>query len=247
MQVTQGLMQMHNNAYIFDVDGTLTRSRQFMDAEFKAFFLEFASANHCYIATGSDYSKTLEQLGKDVMHAVVRSYNCSGNSVWEKGKSVYTAEWKLQDNVRKFLEDAVENSHWKIKTGTHIEQRPGMVNFSVLGRGATPDQRALYVDYDTDEGERSTIAAAFNKKFNETGIIAQVAGETGLDITIIGKDKRQLISDFDDVNVLFFGDMMQVGGNDEPLANAIKERSNPNDGAIWVKDWEHTFSILKDI
>tara|TARA_B110000902_G_scaffold266657_1_gene355338 strand:+ start:1397 stop:2119 length:723 start_codon:yes stop_codon:yes gene_type:complete len=240
-------MQMRSNAYIFDVDGTLTPSRQFMDAEFKAFFLEFASANHCYIATGSDYSKSLEQLGEEVMHAVVRSYNCSGNSVWEKGKSVYTAEWKLQDNVRKFLEDAVENSHWKIRTGTHIEQRPGMVNFSVLGRGATPDQRALYVDYDTDEGERSTIAAAFNKKFNETGIIAQVAGETGLDITITGKDKRQIISDFDDVNVLFFGDMMQPGGNDEPLANAIKERSNPNDGAIWVKDWEHTFSILKDI
>ena len=241
-------MNSYDTAYVFDVDGTLTPSRQQMDAEFKAFFLEFASANQCYIATGSDYSKTLEQLGEEVMHAIMGSYNCSGNSVWEKGKSVYTAEWKLQDNVRKFLEDAVESSHWKIRTGTHIEQRPGMVNFSVLGRGATPAQRALYVDYDTDEGERSAIATAFNKKFNETGIIAQVAGETGLDITIIGKDKRQIISDFAHyANVLFFGDMMQPGGNDEPLANAIKERNNPNDGAIWVKDWKHTFSILKDI
>jgi hypothetical protein len=41
--------------------------------------------------------------------------------------------------------------------------------------------------------------------------------------------------------------MMQPGGNDEPLAKTIASRGNENDGSIWVKDWKHTWDILKDI
>lgn len=234
-------------AYIFDVDGTLTLSRTLMDPEFKEFFLKFITDNDCYIVTGSDYSKTLEQLGEDVMHNVKRSYNCSGNSIWENGLEVERNNWVLGNEERDFLSQELFRSKFDIRTGTHIEDRPGMVNFSVLGRGATTEQRVVYETYDKETHERKTIAALFNQKFYTNGVSAQVAGATGLDIAPVGKDKRQVIDDFDDVNVLFFGDMMQPGGNDEPLATAIQKRNNPQDGSIWVKDWEHTFSILKDL
>ena len=65
------------NKFIFDVDGTLTPSRGRIDSEFEKWFIEFASNNEVYLATGSDYDKTLEQLGEDVMMAVTRSYNLS--------------------------------------------------------------------------------------------------------------------------------------------------------------------------
>ncbi len=53
---------MNNVRYIFDVDGTLTLSRQKIDPEFKKFLLDFSSKNDVYLVTGSDRDKTVEQL-----------------------------------------------------------------------------------------------------------------------------------------------------------------------------------------
>jgi len=231
--------------YIFDVDGTLTLSRTLIDPEFKEFFLKFITDNDCYIVTGSDYSKTLEQLGEEIMHKVKRSYNCSGNSIWENGIEVERNNWVLGNEARDFLSQELFRSKFDIRTGTHIEDRPGMVNFSVVGRGATTEQRAVYEAYDTAHNERKTIAALFNQKFYTSGISAKVAGATGLDIAPIGKDKGQILADFDDVPVYFFGDMMQPGGNDEPLGNAIYNRNNEDDDVILVQDWKDTWNKLK--
>lgn len=238
---------MPNDVYLFDVDGTLTVSRTLIDPEFKKFFLNFIDNNEVCIVTGSDYAKTLEQLGKEIMHSIKRSYQCSGNSVWEKGIEVDYNNWKLGNEERDFLLDKLFKSKFPIRTGTHLDDRPGLVNFSVLGRGATPEQRAEYVTWDKEHNERERIAGLFNNRYGHKGIKAQVAGETGLDIVQDGCDKGQVLNDFDDCNVIFFGDMMQPGGNDEPLATAIASRGNDNDGSIWVKDWKHTWDILKDL
>lgn len=238
---------MPNNVYLFDVDGTLTVSRKVIDPEFKKFFLTFIDNNEVYLVTGSDYPKTVEQLGEEIMNNVVRSYQCSGNSLWEKGKEVSRNKWVLGDEERSFLLNELAMSKFPIRTGTHLEDRPGMANFTVLGRGATPEQREEYVKYNNEHKERERIADLFNSKFSVNGVKAQVAGETGLDIVQEGCDKSQVIKDFDDCSVIFFGDMMQPGGNDEPLATAISKRGNDNDGWICVKDWKHTWDILKDL
>lgn len=238
---------MLNDVYLFDVDGTLTVSRSEIDPEFEKFFLNFIDNNEVYVVTGSDYSKTLEQLGEQIMHGIKRSYQCSGNSVWEKGIEVYHNEWKLGNEERDYLLHELFESKFPIRTGTHLDDRPGLVNFSVLGRGANSEQRAEYVTWDKQNNERERIANLFNSKYGHKGIKAQVAGETGLDIVQNGRDKGQVLNDFDDYNVTFFGDMMQPGGNDEPLATAIASRGNDNDGSIWVKDWKHTWDILKDL
>ena len=60
--------------FIFDVDGTLSDSRQLMDPEFKAWFLEFMSREKVWLVTGSDYEKTLEQLGPEICEHVVTCY-----------------------------------------------------------------------------------------------------------------------------------------------------------------------------
>ena len=49
--------------YIFDVDGTLTASRSKIDPEFAEWFEHFATHDACYLVTGSDRKKTLEQIG----------------------------------------------------------------------------------------------------------------------------------------------------------------------------------------
>jgi phosphomannomutase len=68
-------------AYVFDVDGTLTPSRVRMNEEFRQEFLAFQETNNTYLVTGSDYPKTLEQVGEEVISKAKLVFNCCGNEV----------------------------------------------------------------------------------------------------------------------------------------------------------------------
>ena len=52
-----------NNKYIFDVDGTLTPSRQQIDHDFERYMLDFSDKEEVYLVTGSNREKTIEQIG----------------------------------------------------------------------------------------------------------------------------------------------------------------------------------------
>ena len=62
--------------YIFDVDGTLTPSRQKIDPNFLIFFNSFALINEVYLVTGSDRDKTIEQITHHLYCNCKRVYNC---------------------------------------------------------------------------------------------------------------------------------------------------------------------------
>ena len=231
-------------SFIFDIDGTLTPSRDKMDTNFKSWFLDFQKAYDTYLVTGSDRSKTIEQVGEQVYNSAKRVYNCSGSEVWEQDEQVHTSEWKLPMHVRWWLEKHLEASAFPVKTGLHIEERPGMVNFSIVGRNADRNQRKLYVAWDSERKERITISKTFERKFPE--IQAKVGGETGIDIFPKGSDKSQILRDFNLSNELyFFGDRMDDDGNDYPLSTAILEKQLGK--CYCVKDWKHTWKLLKDI
>ena len=236
-------MKKVKNKFIFDVDGTLTPSRQVIDERFAVWFKSFCQSNDVYLVTGSDRPKTLEQIGETIYNSCKRVYNCNGNDVWEKDVNVRSNDWILPEDAHEWLSIELTESDFNLRTGLHFEHRPGMVNFSVVGRNATKEQREKYVVYDSLTSEREIIARQFNALFPK--IKATVGGETGIDISPIGTDKAQIIKDFDDMNIYFFGDMMQPGGNDEPLKNAIIKRNNSNDKCYQVNGWEQTFSLLK--
>lgn len=231
-------------AYIFDVDGTLTPSRGMIDPNFHDWFLNFAILNAVYLVTGSDYPKTLEQLGEQVCTTVKRCYNCSGNSIWENGEEVYHNKFEITENQEKWLRAQLSISDWPVRTGNHLEFRPGLLNFSVVGRNANTEERAQYVKFDKVTLERERIAEKFNFCFS--GVQAQVAGETGLDIVYTGQDKGQIIKDFKEVPVSFYGDNMVEGGNDYSLKYEITKRNNESDMVYPVIDWKHTWKLLKE-
>lgn len=227
--------------YLFDVDGTLTDSRQKIDKDFEYYLINFFSYYDCSIVTGSDYSKTEEQLGTTLCNLADYSFNCSGNSVWQKGNQIYSSEWTLPENVRDYLEYELQQSGFEIKTGNHIEDRPGSVNFSIVGRNANFDERQYYRTYDIRFNERSIICNNINEKFKD--VSALVGGETGIDIFETDKDKRQVIDYFPNRTFCFFGDKTNPGGNDYPLANIL---SDYNTNCVFqVSNWQETEKILK--
>jgi phosphomannomutase len=124
--------------FIFDVDGTLTPSRQPICTSFLAFFSDFISDNDVYLVTGSDRQKTLEQVTPSIYNKCKRVYNCSGSDVYEGDENVYRSEWELPSDVERFLYDELDYSQFPMRNGNHIERRPGGVNFSILGRDKDP-------------------------------------------------------------------------------------------------------------
>ena len=230
--------------FIFDVDGTLTPSRQLMNQRFEDWFEGWAAQNTFYMVTGSDRGKTMAQVGPIVYNLAERVYQCSGNDVWEQDKNIYTGIIELPSHIREELEGWLDRSKFKPRTGNHIEQRPGLVNFSIVGRGATMENRYLYKGWDDDKSERQMIAEDLSNKFPDWNF--QVAGETGIDITPAGCDKSQILKDFDLVNddIYFFGDKTSKGGNDYEIGF---ELARNNHKVYNVKGWEDTWTILKGL
>lgn len=229
------------NKFIFDVDGTLTPSRGTIDQRFHDYFLQFCEDNPVILITGSDYAKTVEQLGIDICMAVEKVYNSSGNDVWSKGVNIKSSSWILPPEPRYWLETLLSVSKFGMRTGNHIEERPGSANFSIVGRNATKKQRETYIEWDRQKRERELISIEFNHKFKD--VEARIGGETGIDIYQKGHDKGQIVADFDPTDRLyFFGDRMEPGGNDFPLKQMIE--SNNRGMAYEVKGWSDTYERL---
>ena len=231
------------NKYIFDIDGTLTVSRAQIDPDFRVFMLSFALEHDVYLVTGSDRKKTIEQVGADLYNLSQRVYNCSGSDVYEGDKNVYRSEWELPREVERFLEDELAYSCFDIRNGNHIEHRPGGVNFSILGRDKNPFKgRAEYIKWDKERLEREDIADRIRNAF--PGLTVALGGQTGLDIGPAGSDKSQILRDFDnDDELVFYGDMMEEGENDYPLAIEVEKMGGR---AHKVDTWEDTWELLKE-
>jgi hypothetical protein len=154
---------------------------------------------------------------------------------------VDSSNWTLPADAKDWLLDRLSQSSFILRTGNHIEERTGTVNFSIVGRNATLKERMLYVQHDRLTNEREQIASEFNHMF--TTLDAKVGGETGIDIFLKGHDKRQIINDFNKTDkLIFFGDRMYSSGNDYPLKREIEFY---NRGVCYaVKDWRDTFERL---
>jgi len=228
--------------FIFDVDGTLTDSRQQIDLSFEVYMIKFCCKYDVYLVTGSDRAKTVEQVGLDIYNRSKRVYNCSGADVYEKDHNVYKSDWKPSRKLINFLSDELDFSTFPHKTGNHIEHRPGGINFSILGRGQdSMKYRKEYVKWDINTTERILMSDRIKSEFPDLNI--QIGGQTGLDIS--DSDKSQILRDFNSEDELvFFGDMMKEGQNDYPLATAVDKRGGTN---YTVSSWQETYKKLKDL
>jgi phosphomannomutase len=227
--------------FLFDVDGTLTPSRGRIDAEFEKWFIKFCKNNRVCLVTGSDYAKTEEQLGKDVLDCIDYSFNCSGNAIYCDHECVYESEWKCPDDLWLFLENELYRTHYDKKYGKHFEQRIGMLNFSIVGRNAVGTERTDYFEWDKISNERAILARKINERW--ANVQAAVGGETGIDIFERGCDKSQVLNYLKSGELMFFGDRIDPDGNDYSLAKAIVD--NKRGQCYNVRDWNHTWELLK--
>ena len=249
--------------FVFDIDGTLTPSREKMTSAMQKLFKDFARDNTVYLVTGSNIEKTMEQVPMDILTKCREIFCESGSDVYYYDsnaddqllgrESNYDKHWDCPVELRNALMNMLNDSNFPttMRTGNHIEIRKSMVNFSIIGRNATPAERYVYTLWDKDKNERAEFAELIQDIFPD--LTANVAGEIGIDIHPKGRDKSQIlpeIKQWPDGNepIVFFGDKTQKGGNDYPFAKAIQAMGeNELNHVYHVSDWKRTYEILNDI
>ena len=227
--------------YLFDIDGTLTPSREKIDDNFKHIFADWvlyqqSLNNKVFFVTGSDRDKTVEQVGVALWRLVDGSYQCCGKQLYKIGKLSKESKWKMSAYLHLDLMLAMEKSPWFGKARNNIEERIGMVNFTTLGRSATTQQRKAYHIWDNTVRERERIAKSLS--FAYPKLEFSVGGEISIDIYPKGKNKSQALKDMVGKTV-FFGDRCEPSGNDFPIYSKA-------DVSHHVSDWTETCEILRN-
>jgi len=246
-----------NKIYIFDIDGTLTPSRQKMTEEFAKFFDEWSSKNKYYLVTGSDLDKTKEQLPIAYVDRTEAIFPCCGNEMWKGDKQVYRKEFKPPQNLLTYLGEQLRFSDYPIRAGNHIEDRGTLLNFSIVGRDCSLQQRKDYYEYDKLTNERKTIAKYIRDTWKD--IDAVIGGQISIDIYPIGNDKSQIMKHITDniirevhpdiynvdTEFIFIGDGIDNKGNDYPLAELMNTKENCS--SYHTEGPEHTKQILESL
>ncbi len=150
--------------------------------------------------------------------------------------------------------------HPMVVLGKQITFRHSMVNVAPIGRPEGKLSEEAYknrdelVKYDKETGVRRKILAHLNDKLTrlreEKKLYISLGGETSFDIVIEGNDKSYAIDTllnegFEEL--VFFGDALFEGGNDEAILHYINKWPKDNDcpvQAIKVAGWKETVEHL---
>lgn len=228
------------NIYIFDMDGTITPARQPMEPDFARRFFPWVKSHIAYLAAGSNYEKIVEQIPGDAVGTGFSGiYSSMGNVFHQKGKEIYRNEIILKKELLQTLEKYRRNTEYKGKLySNYLELRPGMLNFSVLGRNCPFAERAKYNEWDNIHHEREAVVKEINKKFDEYD--ASLGGKISVDIVMKGGGKEQIAEKIRAMHpndkIIFLGDRTEKDGNDYKLAEALRQMENTEIIAVQSPD-----------
>ena len=241
--------------YLFDVDGTLTPPKQKAVQIFRRQFFEWLKDKEVYLVSGGSFKRLCEQLSPEVMDNIEGVFACMGNVYYRRKKDEerawfheYEHKFKPTKKLIADLDAAVAKSEYTTKTGNHHESRTGMINFSIVGRNATQEERNAYAAYDAEQKERQAIVEQLREKHPKCDFV--IGGAVSIDIFNKGRDKSQVIREHfkdlpQDVIIHFVGDRIEYPGNDYAIAEAVRKRAGGNIHP--VESWKDTQTLLKSI
>jgi phosphomannomutase len=209
---------------LFDVDGTLTPSRQIISDQMESFLGRAGQQATLGIVGGSDIDKIAEQMGGrssllERFHYVFSENGLvahkQGVLIHQQNIAAHLGEDKTQSLINfalRYMSELV----LPVKRGTFVEFRSGLINFCPVGRSCSQAQRDAFAAYDQAQGVRAAFKAALEKEFGDLGLRFVIGGQISIDAFPDGWDKRYCLQfveqDFDEIH--FFGDKTEPGGND---------------------------------
>ncbi|WP_026449630.1 HAD-IIB family hydrolase [Aequorivita capsosiphonis] len=237
---------------IFDLDGTLAKSKSAIDKEMAELFNNLLDVALVSIISGGDWpqfkKQVLSHLPKNAKLKKLTILPTCGTKFYQ-----YKNDWHElyeenfteaeRNQILDNLKSAIENANLDIKKtwGDQIEDRGSQITFSALGQKAPLEEKK---GWDPDFAKRKKIVEPLKKTLKEFSI--GMGGTTSIDIVKPGIDKaygiRKLeeILEIDIPEMLFIGDALFDGGNDHPARKTGVD-------CIQVRDPEETKTIIKTI
>ena len=235
---------------MFDLDDTLAPSKTAMSDEMVALFRDLLGTSLACIISGGQYgqfqSQVLDRLGDFPDKANLHLMPTNGTRYirWNDGawETVYAED--LSDDQKSRAMSVVEQGArelglWEERTwGPILEDRGSQVTFSALGQSAPVDAKAAW---DPDGRKKESLRAYAAERLPDLEV--RSGGSTSVDITAKGIDKaygaRRLmeILGLTTDDILFYGDRLDEGGNDRPVADLGID-------SVHVHGWEDTYAKL---
>ena len=234
--------------YLFDIDGTLTEPRSKMSSGFAKTFLSWMKDKSVFLVAGSNLEKVSEQVPAEVI-AECKGVFCSmANQFWSAKNLIYENEWAPDPHLTECLIGFQMYTKFPTRPklggrGKIIELRPGMLNFTTIGRNANTEERQRYYEWDVKNGERKNIVSQLERSFPELDF--RIGGQISIDIQPKGHNKSQAskwIRKNLGGKMIFLGDSCSKGGNDYDIYLDIK---NAGDGVCHkVNSPKETLKII---
>lgn len=238
---------------IFDLDDTLTESKQPLTDEMATLLVKLLAATKVAIASGG----ALPQFIKQVVDRLPRHTNLanlyiiptSGAALYEFKDNGWSKvyEERLTEKEENIIEEAMREAAAETgiidfsepSYGERIEYRGDQVTMSALGQNAPVAEKKAW---DPDHSKRRTLQTNIAARLPQFSV--RMGGSTTIDVTKLDIDKaygvRQLCKrlNLPESEVLYIGDELEAGGNDEAVYKtdvATCAVENPSDTARTIK------------
>lgn len=186
---------------VFDLDETLTESKESLDAEMIALLGKLLATYSIAIVSNASW----KQFQKQVVSCFETDSSVSLNNLYllpSSGGSMYqtwgrygwvaTYQLKLSkrdtDRIEKVLDEAIFESSFKQPNklwGKQVEILDSQVVFSALGQKAPIEEKE---NYDPDLSKRTALAAILQKKLSSYDI--RITGTASIEISLKGINKK---------------------------------------------------------
>jgi len=231
--------------FIFDVEGAVTSAAGAMDAGFARFFAGFVAQHPVYLVSARSFASIEQHVPQDIFDACAGVFANNGAELAVGGRIVYSKHHEFHPMVRLACETFVDTTWFPLRLGGHIDETPGMLRVSSLGRKAAIAERRRYCAWDRNAGERQNFIDAINA--SGLGYRAALCGEISVRISPAGWDKgivrNEVLRRHPSSAMHYYGADLGPGGCGEPLAAALHGAGNIHT-ASQVPAYTQTWSSL---
>lgn len=241
---------------VFDLDGTLTESKEDLDDEMVVLLQKLLVNHNVAIISGAAWKQFQKQIvsrlcdDEKLLNNLYLMPNSGGSMYQTWGRYGWVATYQIKLNKRDAVriqaafDEAIKDSGFEQPQklwGKQIENRESQITFSALGQRAPLDDKEKY---DPDHSKRKILVESLQKKLASYDI--RIGGTTSIDVSLKGINKKYGIDELmkrlhiskDDV--VFVGDSIFKGGNDYAAVEMGLEY-------VQVKDFEDTKTWIRSV
>ena len=271
MTVDFSNLKKSDNVVLFDMDGTLTEPRKKVGRGITNALRELSNHAHIGIVSGSPMGYIKEQMAPSwnqlstvpVESLIIMPCNGTQAYAFKRMSSDFELTYKAsflehlgticaapepyKDIVTNLMELQLYSmrKHDHPVTGNFISYRESLMNWCMIGRDASHEDRAAFTFEDNEKQLRKHLCECLRVRLDASGlheIELALGGSTSIDIYPRGWDKTHALRHLGESTVWFAGDKCTPDGNDYALYKAlestgrVKHVHTPDDTIAWIND-----------